>query len=234
MNGDRIIIVGCGGISGWLIQCLDKSKAMLGGKEIVLYDRDRIEEKNLDRQFFSKRDIGKSKAKAFYDKYKDSLNISFHPDWFTERTDVRDNDIIFVACDNNGGRLSALNICDMRENVTVIIGANDTITASAYVYKKEWKDSSFDARVRFPELLEHDVHDPTKPQCTGHVLEYIPQLAISNMLASSYMMLLYYLWIIKVPTYDSDYRIIDNQTKFIDSTHAKIMCNNWKPETVFA
>ena len=222
---NKIHVIGTGGIGGWIIEAFNKSRNLIpDSHSLLLWDKDKIEEKNLDRQFFTKRDIGRHKSKSFGERY----GFQYMTEWFTDRSEVNDNDIIIVCADNNGARLSSLNVCDMKNNVLVFIGANETIDAESYVYKKEWKDTSFDPRVYYPILLEHDAHDPTKPQCTGHVLDYVPQLAIANMLASSYTMFLYHLWVIKIPSLPHDIEIIENQTKKINNSWGKVWGMNLK------
>lgn len=238
---NTVHIIGLGGIGGILLQSIDKSKNLFINKDIFLWDKDRVEENNLDRQYFTKRDIGRNKAKSFYDRYKDSLDISFTPDFFTERmaSSIHDGDIIFVCADNHGARLSALNVCDMKENVTVIIGANESIDAEAYIYFKEWKDTPFDPRVYYPTLLDHDPHDPTKPSCTGHVLEYTPQLSIANTMASCFMMFLFYTWLVKLPSIelnDSDRKdVVLNTPKRLNiNAFSKAMYESFRKEYIFA
>jgi hypothetical protein len=214
-----IHIVGCGGVGGVVIQAFHKSRNLISDSySLLLWDKDKVEEKNLDRQFFTKRDIGRHKSKSFGLSY----DFEYITEWFTENSDVNDNDIIIVCADNNGARLSALNIADTKNNVGVIIGANETIDAESYIYFSKWKDTNFDPRKYYPILLEHDVHDPTKPQCTGHVLQYTPQLAIANMLAGSYIMFLYHLWYIKMPTLEHSDEVINNATKKVNNSWGKI------------
>ena len=237
---NTVHLIGVGGIGGVLLQSIDKSKKLFEDRHIFLWDGDRVEESNLDRQYFTKRDIGRNKAKAFYDKYKESLSIEFTPEYFTERMyeSIDNGDLIFVCADNHGARLSALNVCDRLENVTVIIGANESIDAEAYIYFKEWKDTPFDPRVYYPILLDHDPHDPTKPSCTGHVLEYTPQLAIANTMASSFMMFLFYTWLIKLPSLglnvnDRKDVVINTPKKLTINAYSKVMYENFRKDFLF-
>lgn len=195
-NVNEIHMVGCGGIASWVITAMIKSPHLIQDTPIHFWDADTVEEKNLDRQFFSQRDIGKNKAKSFSKMIPGSIS---HPEFFTARSQVATNSLILVCADNNGARKHALDVCDMRA-CTAIIGANETIDAEAYVYKNTWVESKRDPRVYYPILLEHDEFDPTAPQCTSaEKLAYTPQLAIANMLAGSYMMFLFNLWLRELP-----------------------------------
>jgi hypothetical protein len=232
---NRIHIIGAGGIGGVIIQALSKSRKLIPEHYgVMIWDKDKVEDKNLDRQFFSKSDVGKYKSKSFGIKY----DFEFVTEWFTERSgNIYDNDIIIVCADNNGARLSALNVADRKNGIGVIIGANEYIESQSYIYFKEWNDTSFDPRKYYPELLEHDIHDPTKEQCTGHVLEYTPQLAIANMMAGSFIMMLYYTWFIKLPSMrqqlsEREYEdVIRNTPKKLDcNSYSKVMYNNLREE----
>jgi len=227
---NRIHIVGAGGVGGVVIQAFHKSRNLIpDSHSLLLWDKDKVEEKNLDRQFFSKRDIGRHKSKSFGMSY----DFEYKTEWFTESSEVNDNDIIIVCADNHNARRYALNIADTKEAVCVIIGCNEEIDSQSYIYFKEWKDTSFDPRVYFPILLEHDIHAPDAPQCTGHVLEYTPQLAIANMMAGSFIMMLYYTWIIKLPILELDtvgkMDVIRNTPKKLDcNSYSKVLYSNLK------
>ena len=62
---DVIAIVGTGGTGGNLIPLVARMlSATYLNTTLLLIDGDRVEEKNLKRQPFSKRDIGMNKARA--------------------------------------------------------------------------------------------------------------------------------------------------------------------------
>lgn len=193
------LIVGCGGTGAWIAQCL--AKMLQTGDTLILRDGDKVEKGNLDRQLFRRSDIGKNKAECLMghaghgcdatitiDKeYLDSMDL---PKWGSDQAP----DYIWCAADNNTARLSCLELADRHPNMMAIICGNETIDAEAYVYHAGWKNSSRDPRQFYPDLMNHDAHDPLRPACTGMAQAANPQLAIANMVAASYAMWLYWFW----------------------------------------
>jgi len=194
-------IIGCGGIGGWVLNCIIKSPKITNDYTLHFWDKDIVEENNLDRQFFTKKDIGRKKSLLFSTMVP---NSEYHFDWFTENSNISNESVIIVCTDNNASRKNALFIAD-KTNSIVLIGANETIDAEAYIYLPSWLDTEKDPRKYYPNILEFDIFDPTIQHCTSHVaLEYTPQLAIANMLAGSYIMFLFNLWLTVLPNKNID------------------------------
>ncbi len=64
LSNTNCIIVGCGGIGCYTALQL----AFLGVRRLILVDMDKVDETNLNRQFFYESDIGKMKVDALKDK----------------------------------------------------------------------------------------------------------------------------------------------------------------------
>jgi hypothetical protein len=130
-----------------------------------LIDGDRIETKNLNRQFFDARQVGQNKAQALAARHQ----CHFIPEWFA-RGQLRHqrNDWLLCLVDNHRTRLEALEVCD-ESGCQAILAANETHSAEAYYYRRSWKGTRRDPRVYYPELNIDRSNDPRAAAigCTG-------------------------------------------------------------------
>jgi hypothetical protein len=167
---------------------------------LSVVDKDVLEDKNLSRQLFSQSDIGKSKARAICERYAE-LGPVMEPieEWLTEGVEwIKPDSIIIVCVDNHAARRSALYKAD-ELGATVYNGANEYLSADAYLYKPEWKDSPNDPRVWAPSILTDETGNPIRPEgCTGHIQESSPQLVVANTTAASLVMRLFWWWEVEV------------------------------------
>jgi len=205
----KTYLIGCGGSGGWIAQLFAKSPC-----DLVLVDGDKIEKKNLDRQLFTRRDIGKNKAQALAERFTSELQLTAaYPEYLSTGSDSFDaiiNDpepvCLLVAVDNHPCRRLCYWLADERhaelgstKETIVISAANEYETASAWVYLPKWLGTPLDPRVRWPEILTDDEGDPLRPPCTGEVLQSAPQLALSNMLSASAAAWLHRYWTSVLP-----------------------------------
>jgi len=204
----KTYLIGCGGSGGWIAQLFAKSPC-----DLVLVDGDTIEKKNLDRQLFTRRDIGKNKAAALASKFADTQPVTYlmeylAPGSMSFREIVNDPEpvCLLVAVDNHPCRRLCYWLADERyaerkdpKETIVISAANEYETASAWVYLPKWLETPLDPRVRWPEILTDDEGDPLRPPCTGEVLQSAPQLALSNMLSASAAAWLHRYWTSVLP-----------------------------------
>lgn len=198
----NIVLIGCGGIGGWAAQCL--SKTLKENDVLELVDGDKIERKNLDRQLFTRRNVGQFKAQALamkleQDQFPGTIVTRDHyigsSGWLAslERNPFPEYPIILVGVDNHPARNAALELADANLG-QCIIGCNEYEDAEAYYYRAAWKGTDLDPRVYYPEIVTDTTDDPNKPPCTGEVLESAPQLAVANMNAASLMMWMFWYW----------------------------------------
>jgi len=82
-----------------------------------------------------------------------------------------------------------------------IIAANETHSAEAYLYFREWKETMADPRVYYPELMNESGGDPRARSigCTGAAQQQNPQLVSANFMAASLAQHLYVLWAMELP-----------------------------------
>ena len=190
----RVMVIGCGGIGGWLVSCLGRT---IKSGAIILVDADTVEEHNLDRQLFSTGDIGQPKADVMAHllarTVSQDVDIESIVHWFPD-SNVNWGEVpdaIFVAVDNHPARKAVLEYLDLHPGCQGFFAANGLLDADAYYYDSTMLGSSADPRVQFPEIETDTSENRLAPPCTGEVQERHPQLAAANMLAAAYAM---YLW----------------------------------------
>jgi len=189
-------VIGCGGIGAWQAQAL--GRLLPEGSRLVLIDKDKIEKKNLDRQLFVKRDIGKNKAEALARHLGPRLETQAEPEFFHEDYELEADSIVFGGVDNHPARINILKACD-RSGSCCFLAGNEYWDSEAYYYQKDWSGTELDPRWYYPDLLTDTSGDPLQPSCTGEVQEADPQLATANMNAAGHSMFLYTFWRLKQP-----------------------------------
>ena len=187
-------IIGAGGVGSWLAPaiCLLKSP-----KEVTIVDGDILERKNLNRQLFTKADIGKPKSDALAAKY----GCASEPKWYSHGSLHLDKtDWLLVGVDNHPARRSVLESCDAF-GCKAIFGANEVTSAEAFYYQPDWKDSELDPRVYYPEINTDKSGDPTRAAigCTGEAQVANRQLVSANFMAAALMQHLLVVWHLEFP-----------------------------------
>lgn len=213
-------IIGCGGVGSWLCPSLC---LLVNPDTVTVIDGDKLEEKNLNRQFFSDDFIGENKATALAQLYEcDSM-----PEWYNfGLMEHAATDWLFVCVDNNPARLAALEACD-RFGCQAIFAANETTSAEAYLYLPGWKDSKKDPRVMYPELLTNGAGDPQAAAigCTGKAQKENRQLVSANFLAAGLAQHLFVCWGLEYPK-------MKNQPQVYPHLPRKLVCNLSRIESV--
>tara|TARA_R110000803_G_scaffold183227_2_gene245589 strand:+ start:1977 stop:2654 length:678 start_codon:yes stop_codon:yes gene_type:complete len=215
----KILLIGAGGVASYLLPVLHKTFDLSG----MLFDKDLLEKKNLDRQLFDPKDIGKCKAEALISHVgcKGVLPVA---EFFSEDTVIEkwntfleaDFDVIISVADNHRARRDALEAGD-KLYIPVFTGANELTTSQAFVYYPQWNNADQDPRVRYPEILTEDGESPLSCQA---LQESEPQLAIANQIASSFLLWLLWVW--------KDNEIFDHKAVEFQSTMASIQTVTFK------
>lgn len=121
-NDLTFVVIGCGGTGSYVVRDLARLIAVNNQKynvayEMLLYDADIVEEKNLARQNFIYDDLGMNKAEVLAERYSASfgINISYIPKYFSceDETIVElrnetpgTSGVVFIGCvDNNASRI---------------------------------------------------------------------------------------------------------------------------------
>lgn len=207
-------LIGCGGVGSWLVPLLVKLQPP---DTITLVDGDKLEEKNLDRQLFPATAIGQFKAESLARLHDTQFINSYYA---MGKFIVEKEDWLLVVVDNHPGRLAALQECDSN-GCRAIFAANETFSAEAFYYQKDWRGGPLDPRVYYPELLTNRDGDPRAAAigCTGTAQTENRQLASANFMAASLLMHLLTVWRLKAPTLGKvaldhlPYKLICNLTR---------------------
>ena len=177
----KLYIIGAGGTASYLLPVLVRTITKeCDVDEVIIIDRDVIEEKNVERQNYSYDVVGQSKAEAVAEALRDfcRVPITSMNAWFTEDSDIFPNSFVISCTDNHPARLALLNVCD-EMNCRAVICGNETYSADAYYYQPSFKDSKKDPRIRYPEIVTDKQDDPTRPPCLyNQVAEYLKDCGV--------------------------------------------------------
>jgi hypothetical protein len=207
-------IIGAGGVGSWLTPALC---LLTSPDEVTIVDGDKLEAKNLNRQLFNARDIGRFKA--------DTLAVLYHcysiPEWYSMgRFQINDDDWLLVCADNHPARAAALNECDAR-GCRAIIAANETHSSEAYYYHRAWRGGPWDPRTYYPEITTVTEGDPLGQSigCTGEAQKQNTQLVSANFSAAALALHLYVVWAMEAPKLEEEtldflpYKLTSNLTR---------------------
>lgn len=187
----NIIIVGCGGVGAWLAHLLAKVIYQLDPvPTLILWDGDRLEEKNLDRQLFTADQVGQFKSEAMKAIIgKQLYDVAVDATYFHDQVELPPDSLVFCCCDNHPARNYVLSACDVAHaygsKAHAILAANETTDAEAYLYIPEWRNTPADPRIYYPEILTDQEGDPTgRTNCATLIQSGNPQLALANYMAA--------------------------------------------------
>ncbi len=206
----KAYIIGGGGVGSLLCPTLCM---LIGPEQVTVVDGDKLEPGNMNRQLFTKQDMGRNKADALAARYRCKSIPKFYSFGAVDHSKY---DVLLVCVDNNPGRIAALRACDF-QGCTGIFAANETLSSEAFIYKTEWRDTDLDPRITSPDLLTDATGDPTT--CTGEAQENNRQLVSANMMAAAQALHLYVVHILEGPKLDRDTlphlpsKLIQNFTK---------------------
>ena len=184
-----IHLIGCGGVGSYLLPALLKTFPI---GHLHLWDGDRFEERNIDRQLFGSAFLGVNKAEALMNTYVADVQggpkpgaVAPHTSYFTHGSwSFTPGDLIVVAVDNHAARRAVLAHAD-QDNLTVVLAMNEYTESQAILYNPKWSGTKLDPRVRYPLILTDESDDPTRPRgCTGEVQQAHPQLALANAISA--------------------------------------------------
>lgn len=189
---NHLYIIGAGGVGSFLTPVLCK---LHGPHALTVIDGDTLEQKNLDRQLFEEEHIGQNKAEAMSGIYA----CRFMPEWYFDGLlELEESDWLLVCVDNHPARRSALESCDSY-GCKAILGGNETTSAEAFYYQRDWKGTRLDPRVYYPEIQTSTAGDPMRAGagCTGEAQEANRQLVTANFMAAALMGHLFMAWAIE-------------------------------------
>lgn len=205
----RFVVVGAGGVGGWLLQGLAKMlEYKAPGSTLVVVDGDHFEPKNLERQAFgmagNKAEVRAAELQATLD---DTIVIPL-PSWVVNNdhdiaTDevgdgyvhvqdvVRENDVVFAVVDNFATRKLIFDAAKERDTIDVFTGGNDdNLFGSVTHYAREnGHDTLEHPEYRHVEYVDPKDRNPGDLSCEERAqIEGGTQLLATNMAVAAYLL----------------------------------------------
>lgn len=204
----RFIVVGAGGIGTWLCAGLVRLlEWKYPGSGLIIVDGDNYEEKNKERQDFTK--LGNKavvKAQELTTQFSNTTIIPV-PKWvvgedFGGVTDedspkikaselIRENDVVFAVVDNFAARSILFNAARNLDNVDVFTGGNDDeLFGSIYHYqKRDGVEITCHPEEFHPEYVNPPDKNPGELSCQERSeIEGGTQLLATNMAVASFIL----------------------------------------------
>jgi molybdopterin/thiamine biosynthesis adenylyltransferase len=204
----RFIVVGAGGIGGWLIPGLVRIlEWKFPGSALVIVDGDSYEPKNKERQDF--KDIGPKASIQAMKLTEDFTNTVIIPvtkwvvaDDFEGNSDensskikvsqlIAENDAVFAVVDNFSTRKIIFDAASKLENVDVFTGGNDEeYFGSIYHYqRRNGIDVTQHPVIMHPEYENPPDRNPGELSCQERAqLEGGTQILATNMAVASFLL----------------------------------------------
>lgn len=193
MNQINVTIIGAGGVASYLAPVI--SRFQVADVHTTIMDGDILEERNIDRQLFSSKDIGRNKALALlkYAGLDRAITKFLTPNSVNDLIGA-DPDVIFCLVDNDKARALTYEVA-MDLKVPMISAANEMFDASARISLPEFYKTDKCLFNINPDLLSPD---PTQGiNCTGRMTEEFPQLAMANQMAAAFALHLFYIHLVE-------------------------------------
>ena len=204
----RFILVGAGGIGTWLAAGLVRLlEWKFPGSALIIVDGDTYEEKNKERQDFTK--LGNKavvKATELVPQFPNTTIIPL-PKWvvddnFNGVTDeespkitasqlIRENDVVFAVVDNFAARKIIFDAASKLENIDVFTGGNDDdLFGSIYHYqKRDGIEITAHPAEFHPEYDSPPDKNPGELSCQDRAkIEGGTQLLATNMAVASFIL----------------------------------------------
>lgn len=184
-------IIGAGGVASYLLPVLLKA---FKPEQLTLIDKDILEERNLDRQMFTPKQVGMAKAEALLTTVMthNGPTLNFITDWFTASTVIPDSvDAIICVADNHEARRNAIQAA-YDKGIRCYLGGNEYFDSEAYVTWADHAGTPADPRVRYKAIATSTEGSPTS--CQGEEQVIHPQLAVANFMCAAKILHLLYAW----------------------------------------
>jgi molybdopterin/thiamine biosynthesis adenylyltransferase len=194
----KISIVGLGGIGSILSEKISRFlnyTQSFKGSRVKLIDGDEFEEKNLERQEFSKFgnkayiksvDLKLKFPELQFESFREFLNYS------NVNEVLKEEDIIFLCVDNHKTRKLVSDFASKLKNVVLISGGNDFVDGNVQTYiRQNEKDITPSLTDYHPEIYEPKDKSPDEMSCE-ELANSSPQLFFANLTAATIMCWAFY------------------------------------------
>lgn len=193
-------VIGAGGTGTYFLK--EFSRFLQGGvhsdriSDLVIFDGDTVEEKNLARQAFDQDDIGRNKAVAMASVLNEAFGLDWRsmPFYLTKEEQISElflnggSDTVYmpvvVGCvDNHAARILIEGLFAKRDNIIFLDSANEFYAGeSVFAYKVNGKVVSPCRSHYFPEILKADKRNREEISCE-ELNNVAPQHIVTNMMA---------------------------------------------------
>jgi molybdopterin/thiamine biosynthesis adenylyltransferase len=194
----NIKIIGLGGIGSILCErlCRFLNYSQVDTNfNVTLIDGDEYEDKNLERQEFTRLgDKAEIKASDLKVKYL-NLIIDYVIDYINADTIsgvIKEKDIIFLCVDNHKTRMVVSNYCKTLNDVILISGGNELTDGNVQIFvRKGGVDLTPDLCAYHPEIANPSDRSPDEMSCE-ELSKSEPQLYFTNLSVATIMCWAYY------------------------------------------
>jgi len=192
LSFDSVTVVGCGGIGTWLVPPLARILACQGFKGPVhLWDGDKYEEGNANRQEFAPAHLGVNKAEAMANVVRAShpvLDVVDHREFvLPDNVDqaVAEYGLMVTCLDNNPARALIEGAARKLRNVCVLSAGNELMHGNVHVLiRRDGKDATQPLLLRHPEVGT-DKRGDRIDGCERLIEEGETQLLTTNFMAAA-------------------------------------------------
>ncbi len=197
-----ISVIGLGGVGTILVErlCrfLNYSKDLTA--ELLLVDGDEYEQKNYERQEFSrignKADIKATELEMKFNSLRFDAFEAFVDEKNIEGV-IKEGDIVFLCVDNHKTRMIVSNYCKKLKDVILISGGNDFTDGNVQLYvRKAGSDLTPDLCAYHPEIANPDDKLPQEMSCE-ELANSDPQLYFANLGVATLMCWTFYNAVVK-------------------------------------
>jgi len=183
MKNLNVTIIGAGGITSYVLPALVRAFNLSGH----IIDADRVEKRNLDRQVFTERHVGKLKAEALV-QHNNAMLLPVGQ-WLTKNSGAasphwfRDADLIIVCVDNHPARREAIEFA-IAWGIPIVLPANEYSTSQCLFWHPKM-GQELNPLNRYPNMATSNEGSPT--DCTSEEsVQASPQLPIANQVAAAF------------------------------------------------
>ena len=193
----NIKIIGLGGIGSIFSEklCRFLNYSVKDETNVTLVDGDIYEDKNLERQEFSR--FGNKSEVKKRDLMSKFNNIDFESfPHFIDRENIleviNEEDLVFLCVDNHKTRQIVSDYCKSLKNVSLISGGNDFEDGNVQLYlRKNGKDLTPDLCTYHPEIRRSEDMLPSEMSCE-ELSRSEPQLYFANLSVATIMCWVFY------------------------------------------
>ncbi len=203
---ERYVVIGLGGVGGFLLRSL---VAFLRhrGKPCVVYavDGDSFEERNRDRQFFSrlgpKAEVLAEELNADYGDGVTIIPVTRYLTPQTARNQILEGDVVFCTPDNHATRRAVAARCGRLSEVALFSGGNDGVEddktgtcGNVQIHLRVNGQNVTNPITMFhPEIAKPTDRLPTQQGC-AELAASAPQLLFTNLAVASGLLGAFYAW----------------------------------------